>query len=444
MPPVREGNRALGDRRSRRSGTALVGPPARLDFPLVPMPQTRPRTRRRLSILREFLDSGALSGLLLAGAVILAMMAANSPLSKAYFAALRVHVLGMEALYWINDGLMALFFLFVGLEIKREFLTGRLSSWSHRLLPLVAAGGGVAAPALIYVAINAASPATIKGWAIPAATDIAFALGVLTLFGSRAPASLKVFLATLAIVDDLAAVFIIAVFYTAKVNVLALAGAGLVVALLMAMNRFGVRRLAPYLVLGAALWCLVLVSGVHATVAGVLLAMTIPMRSGAGFRDGAHAPAERLEHALAPLASYAIAPVFAFANAGVSLEGLTVSDALRPVALGVAAGLFLGKQVGVFTAAWLAIRSGLARLPTGASWAQLYGVSLLTGVGFTMSLFIGLLAFEDPSTQVAVKIGVFSGSLASALVGAGVLHFSRRRHVKGTGAKPAAEKVTLT
>jgi len=331
---------------------------------------------------------------------------------------------------------MALFFLFVGLEIKREFLDGQLSTWANRALPGFAAAGGVIVPGLIYAAVNAAQPDTLRGWAIPTATDIAFALGVLSLLGSRVPTSLKVFLATLAIVDDLVAVLVIAIFYTDALNVAALGGAGLATLLLIGLNRLKVVRLAPYLVLGAALWWLVLLSGVHATVAGVVLALTIPLRRSRAAPDDMTSPLHRLEHGLSPWVAFLIVPVFGFANAGVSFAGMSAGGLVEPVTLGVAAGLFIGKQVGVFGAAALAIRMRLADLPVAASWLQLYGVALLCGIGFTMSLFIGLLAFPDPTLQDEVKVGVLAGSLVSALCGAALLSVAKREPPK-TGPRPA-------
>lgn len=382
---------------------------------------------RKPSVLREFLDGGAAGGLLLMASAVLALFVANSSLADGYFEAMQARFGGLSLLHWINDGLMAIFFLFVGLEIKREFLDGQLSTWSNRALPCIAAAGGVVVPGLIYAAVNAANPESIRGWAIPTATDIAFALGVLSLLGSRVPTSLKVFLATLAIVDDLAAVLVIALFYTAKVNVVALCGAGVVCLLLVGLNRLRVGRLAPYLTLGLALWWLVLLSGIHATVAGVILAMTIPIRASKGAPDDESSPLHRLEHGLSPWVSFLVVPIFGFANAGVAFSGMAPAVLVEPVTLGVALGLFLGKQVGVFSAAWLAIQLRIACLPVAASWSQLYGVSLLCGIGFTMSLFIGLLAFPDPALQDEVKVGVLAGSLVSALVGALVLSQTKRR-----------------
>jgi len=389
---------------------------------------TEPYARKRPpSALREFLDSGAAGGVVLMGAAALALFVANSPLAGTYFAALHTPLGGLDLLHWINDGLMAVFFLYVGLEIKREFLDGQLSTWGNRALPCIAAAGGAIVPGLVYAAFNAGQPDTLRGWAIPTATDIAFALGVLSLLGSRVPTSLKVFLATLAIVDDLAAVLIIAVFYTAELNLAALAGAALATAVLVGLNLLKVRRIAAYLVVGAALWWMVLLSGVHATVAGVVLAMTVPLVRTRGGRDHPNSPLHRLEHAASPWVTFLIVPVFGFANAGVSFAGLSPSVMLDPVTLGIALGLFVGKQAGVFLAAWLAIRTGLARLPVAASWSQVYGVSMLCGIGFTMSLFIGLLAFPSEGTQDAVKIGVLLGSLASALCGAALLAIAPRR-----------------
>ena len=386
-----------------------------------------PHPARKPSVLRELLESGAAGGLLLMASAVLALFVANSALADGYFNALHVSFARLDLLHWINDGLMAIFFLFVGLEIKREFLDGQLATWANRALPCIAAAGGVIVPGLIYAGVNMGSSDTLRGWAIPAATDIAFALGVLSLLGSRVPTSLKVFLATLAIVDDLVAVLVIAVFYTAELNIAALVGAGIATLLLVGFNRLKVKRLAPYLVLGVALWWLVLLSGVHATIAGVVLAMTIPLRASKAAPDDATSPLHRLEHALSPWVAFLVVPIFGFANAGVSFAGMTPAVLAEPVTLGVALGLFLGKQLGVFGAAWLAIRLGVARLPVAASWAQLYGVSLLCGIGFTMSLFIGLLAFRDPALQNEVKVGVLLGSLTSALLGAALLSLAKKR-----------------
>jgi NhaA family Na+:H+ antiporter len=313
------------------------------------------------------------------------------------------------------------FFLLVGLEIKREVVDGELSTWPRRILPGVAAAGGMLVPALVYLAFQGGDPVTMHGWAIPAATDIAFALGILSLLGKRVPVSLKVFLTALAIIDDLGAVLIIAVFYTSDLALWALAGAGVALAALIAMNRLKVTALTPYLVVGAVLWWLTLQSGVHATLAGVALALTIPLRRSPGAPDDAHSPLHRLEHAIQPWVAFLVVPIFGFANAGVSFAGLSFSALLAPVPLGVAAGLFLGKQVGVFGSVWLLVRLGLAERPARATWRQVYGVAVLCGIGFTMSLFIGLLAFNSPELQEATKLGVLAGSLLSAGLGWAIL-----------------------
>ena len=301
-------------------------------------------------------------------------------------------------------------------------MDGQLASWPDRILPGVAAAGGMAAPALFYIMFNAGDASTLRGWAIPAATDIAFSLGVLALVGSRAPLSLKIFLTALAIIDDLGAIVVIALFYTAGLKVWALAGAAALLAGLFALNRLGVRSLWPYLSGGVVLWILVHESGVHATLAGVLLAMTIPMDLSPGQPDDEDSPLHVLEHAISPWVAFLIVPVFGFANAGVALGGSGLAILLHPVTLGVAAGLFLGKQVGVFGSVWLLVKSGLAPRPRDANWGQIYGVSLLCGIGFTMSLFIGLLAFPGvEALEQAVKIGVLLGSVLSAVAGYAVL-----------------------
>jgi NhaA family Na+:H+ antiporter len=377
------------------------------------------------SFIRRFIGSEASGGIVLMASAILALVIANSPLAHTYFAVLGAHVGGLSVLHWINDALMAVFFLIVGLEIKRELLTGQLSTWPQRILPGVAALGGMAAPAAIYLFFNAGSAATARGWAIPAATDIAFSLGVLALLGSRVPLSLKVFLTALAIIDDLGAVVVIALFYTSEVNGAALGGAGIVIALLVALNLTGVSRLLPYLILGPVLWYVVLRSGIHATVAGVALALTVPL---AVSRKTGDSPLIRLEHSLHPWVTFGIVPLFGLANAGVSFAGLTPASLLEPVPLGVAAGLFVGKQIGVFGLSLAAIRLGFATLPQGASVRQLYGVALLCGIGFTMSLFIGLLAFPDSlPLQDAVKLGVIVGSGLSAVAGAVLLAIPGKR-----------------
>jgi NhaA family Na+:H+ antiporter len=382
--------------------------------------------KRPRSALRAFLNNEAAGGIVLMAVAVLALAVANSPLGPGYFGVLETYVFGLSILHWINDGLMAVFFLLVGLEIKREMLDGQLSTWPRRALPGIAAVGGMVVPAAIYVALNAGSPETLRGWAIPAATDIAFALGVLSLLGPRVPVSLKLFLTALAILDDLGAVAIIAVFYTADLSAGRLGLAALTLAVLVALNRFGVTRLWPYIVIGIGLWFFVLKSGVHATLAGVALALTVPLRPTPGCPEAADSPLHRLEHGLQPWVAFCIVPIFGLANAGVSFAGLNATILFGPVPLGIALGLFLGKQIGVFAFAWAAIRTGLADVPANATWAQLYGVALLCGIGFTMSLFIGLLAFPDsPDLTDATKVGVLAGSLASAIVGALLLRLAK-------------------
>jgi NhaA family Na+:H+ antiporter len=373
-------------------------------------------TTRRASPLREFLASEAAGGVVLMAAAALALIVANSRFSAGYFALLAAYVGPLSVLHWVNDALMAVFFLLVGLEIKCEFINGQLATWPQRILPGAAAAGGMAAPALIYVALNLGTPENLRGWAIPSATDIAFALGVLALLGRRAPASLKVFLVALAIIDDLGAVAIIAAFYTAELSAVWIGVAAVTLAALVGLNRAGVRRLWPYLLLGVVLWAVVLKSGVHATLAGVVLALTIPIGK------GDDSPLHRLEHVLQGWVAFGIVPLFGLANAGVSFAGMSLASLLAPVPLGVALGLFLGKQIGVFGVAWLLIKLRWADRPDGATLVQLYGVALICGIGFTMSLFIGLLAFPtSPALQDAVKLGVLGGSLVSALAGAAVL-----------------------
>lgn len=378
-----------------------------------------------LSMLRDFLEHEAAGGYILMGVAVLALIVANSPLAPGYFAIFQLKLGPLSVLHWVNDALMAVFFLLVGLEIKREFLDGQLSTWPDRILPGAAAAGGMAAPALFYLAFNFGDPAQARGWAIPAATDIAFSLGVLALLGSRAPVSLKIFLTALAIIDDLGAIVVIALFYTSQLSWLALGGAAAVLAVLFALNRFGVKALWPYLALGVGLWALVHESGVHATLAGVLLAMTIPVDPTPGEVESPDSPLHRLEHAISPWVAFLIVPIFGFANAGVALGGGGFGALTHPVTLGVAAGLFLGKQVGVFGTVFALVKLGWAERPRDAGWGQVYGVALLCGIGFTMSLFIGLLAFSGHAEmEQAVKIGVLAGSVLSAIAGALVLLFA--------------------
>ena len=377
------------------------------------------------SALREFLRSEAAGGIILMFVAAMAMVIANSPLAERYFHLMHAVIgpelsskLGpMTVHLWINDALMAVFFLLVGLEIKREFVDGHLSTWADRRLPVIAAAAGMLVPAIVYLAVAGGDPELLRGWAVPAATDIAFAIGVLALLGSRAPASLKLFLTTVAIVDDMGAVAIIAVFYTAELNMEALMLAGLLWLAMMTLNRLRVIQLWPYMILAALLWYVTLLSGVHATIAGVMAAFAIPLRRTLAAPDAEDSPLHRLEHALAKPVAFAIVPLFGFANAGVSITGVGIGDLLAPLPLGIALGLFVGKQLGIFASIWLAVKFRLASRPKDASWTQVYGVSLLCGIGFTMSLFIGGLAFTDASKSDAVKIGVLMGSLASALCG---------------------------
>jgi len=384
-----------------------------------------------LRALSEFLRLESSSGLLLLLAAVLAMLVENSAASGLYDALLgtpvEIRIGGFEIakplLLWINDGLMAVFFFLVGLEVKREILDGELSEPSRVVLPVIAAVGGMVVPAVIYAAVNWGDAAALQGWAIPSATDIAFALGVLALLGSRVPNTLKLFLMTLAIVDDLGAIVVIALFYTSGLSVVSLLLAALALAVLFALNRFGVLSLVPYLLVGVLLWAAVLKSGVHATLAGVLAALFIPY---ARVEGAVRTQLERLEHHLHPAVVYGILPLFAFANTGIPFDGLTVESLLHPVPLGIAAGLFLGNQLGVFGLSWLAIKTGLARLPQGASWLQLYGVAALCGIGFTMSLFISSLAFEQggPGFAVDDRLGILAGSVLSALLGYGILRLA--------------------
>ncbi len=373
-------------------------------------------------------EAGA--GILLIFVAIAAMIAANSPLAHGYHALFHGDlpwspIAKLSNLHlWINDALMALFFFVVGLEIKREVLDGELASPERRRLPVLAAAAGMAVPALVYLAFIGGDSALKPGWAIPAATDIAFALGVLALLGKRAPPSLRLFLLTVAIVDDLGAVAIIALFYTASLKLGWLALAAAVLALLTGLNRMGVTRGLPYVILGGVLWYAVLNSGVHATVAGVLAAFTVPMKL-----DGrGDSLLLRMEHAMAPLSAYFIVPLFGFANAGVSLSGLSLADMAAPLPIGIALGLFLGKQVGILGAVWVGVKLKLAEPPAGASWVQLWGMALLCGIGFTMSLFIAQLGFPNSPLLVdEAKLGVLSGSLLSALLGYTVLRFAGRK-----------------
>jgi NhaA family Na+:H+ antiporter len=390
----------------------------------------------RRTTLQRFLESEAAGGVVLMGSAALALAVANTFLGAAYGEALHARLAGLDVLHWINDGLMALFFLLVGLEIKREMVEGELNSWGRRALPLLAALGGMLVPALIFVALNWGSPETLRGWAIPTATDIAFALGVLSLFGPRAPSSLKLFLTSLAIIDDLGAILIIALFYAVSLSPVALGIAGLTTGALYGLNRLKVTRLLPYLALGVVLWGAMLFSGIHPTLAGVVLAFTIPL--GARSEDRANSPLHRLERGLSPWVAFLVLPVFGFANAGVELKGVSLASLSAPLSLGIVLGLFLGKQVGVFGAVWLARTARIAELPSKATWRDVYGVSLLCGIGFTMSLFIGLLAFADSEREAVTKLAVLTGSLLSALAAAVVLLMQRPNRTVPKGGGPRA------
>ena len=386
--------------------------------------------------LKEFYEQESFTGILLMLVTIAALLLKNSPLAELYngflhtpvavqFGALKI---AKPLLLWINDGLMAIFFLLVGLEVKRELIRGNLSSWNQAALPVIAAIGGMLVPALIYVGFTHQEPASLHGWAIPTATDIAFALGILSLLGNRVPASLKIFLLALAIIDDLGAIVIIALFYTADLSLVSIAVASITLLALFALNRFGVKRRAAYILLGTVLWISVLKSGVHATLAGVALAFMIPLEV-RNPQTGKTALAAQLEHDLHPWVSFMILPLFAFVNAGIDLRGLPLSQLATPVPLGIMLGLFIGKQLGVFGFSWLAIKTGLARLPAASSWRQFYGVCLMTGIGFTMSLFIDSLAFTDDAIyQYADKLAIVLGSLLSGVAGYLVLRFGRSGH----------------
>lgn len=376
--------------------------------------------------LKRFIDSEAKGGLFLMATAALALIFENSGLAYIYDQLLTLPVavnigalsIDKPLLLWINDGLMAVFFFLVGLEIKREVIEGQLSSREQVILPAIGAVGGMAIPALVFLSIVGHDSELANGWAIPAATDIAFALGVLALLGNRIPTAIKTLLLAIAIFDDLGAIMIIAAFYTADLSLPSLAGAAVAIAGLIALNRAGVLRIAPYIMVGVVLWVFVLKSGVHATLAGVVLALAIPLRAG----DRA-SPLRAVEHSLHPYVAYGVLPAFAFANAGVSLQGFSLSSLLEPLPLGIAAGLLVGKQIGVFGSIVLAVKFGIARRPDGVTWLQLYGLACLAGIGFTMSLFIGTLAFAGPELMAQVRYGVLTGSLVSALLGYAVLRW---------------------
>ena len=376
---------------------------------------------KTFSRVQEFIKLETSGGVILMIAAIFAMIIANTPLSAIYDLILGTYIkvgignfeIAKPAILWINDGLMAIFFFLVGLEIKREVLAGELSSFDKAILPIMAAIGGMAVPGIIFAIVNWGTPENLNGWAIPTATDIAFALGILALIGSRAPIALKIFLLAIAIIDDLGAIVIIAIFYTSELSINALAISMLGFAAAVVLNRMGIQRTAPYLLVGIVMWVFVLKSGVHATLAGVLIAFTIPLKA----KDGDEALLYKMEHGLHPWVAFLILPIFAFANAGVNFTGIGIDDLLQPLTLGIAVGLFLGKQIGVFLATWIGVKSGIARLPENVSWKHVYGVACLTGVGFTMSLFIGSLAFTTADVMNAVRLGVVLGSVLSGLFG---------------------------
>jgi NhaA family Na+:H+ antiporter len=379
-----------------------------------------------------FFQLEAASGLVLLIAAIIALIISNSNFSELYFSTLEQYLfiginnfgLKLSVHHWINDLLMAIFFFFVTLEIKREFIQGELSNLKKALLPIIGAVGGMLIPALFYVAINYGNTETLNGWAIPSATDIAFSLGILSLLGSRVPISLKIFLTALAIIDDLGAILIIAFFYSGDLSINYLSLILISYIFLLILNKFGVKNFFPYLIIGAFMWFFTYKSGIHATIAGVLLASTIPHR----VKDKDFSLLIKLEHAISPYVAFIIMPIFAFANAGVSLEGLSLLSLLQPVPLGILLGLFIGKQVGVMIFSYAAVKLGAAQMPDNSSWLSLYGVSVLTGIGFTMSLFVGNLAFTENIQYIdGVKIGVLAGSLLSTIFGYFILLFSSKK-----------------
>ena len=374
----------------------------------------------------------AASGLVLLITAIIALILSNSTFSDLYFSTLEQYLfigindfgLKLSVHHWINDLLMAIFFFFVTLEIKREFIQGELSNLKKALLPIIGAVGGMVIPALVYVVINFKNPETLNGWAIPSATDIAFSLGILSLLGSRVPISLKIFLTALAIIDDLGAILIIAFFYSGDLNISYLSLILITYIFLLVLNKYGIKKFFPYLIIGFFMWFFTYKSGIHATIAGVLLASTIPHR----IKNKDFSLLIKIEHAISPYVAFMIMPIFAFANAGVSLEGLTLSSLLQPVPLGILLGLFVGKQVGVMIFSFVAVKTGAAQMPDNSSWLNLYGVSVLTGIGFTMSLFVGNLAFVENIQYIdGVKIGVLTGSLLSTLFGYFILLFSSKK-----------------
>lgn len=377
--------------------------------------------------IRDFFKMESAGGILLVIAAAIAMTIANTPLGETYQSFLHTYVLGMSVSHWINDGLMAVFFLLIGLEVKRELLEGALKSKETAIFPAIAAVGGMLAPALIYVAFNASDAEAVSGWAIPAATDIAFALGIMALLGKRVPVSLKVFLLALAIIDDLGVVVIIALFYTGDLSTMALLVGFAMTGLLFVLNAKKVTKLTPYMIVGAILWFAVLKSGVHATLAGVVIGFAIPLQG----KPGEHSPLKHMEHALHPYVAFGILPLFAFANAGISLEGVSLSGLTSMLPLGIALGLLVGKPLGIFTFSWAAVKLGVAKLPEGIGFKHIFAVSVLCGIGFTMSIFISSLAFGNvsPEFDTYARLGILMGSTTAAIIGYVLLHLSLpKRH----------------
>lgn len=382
--------------------------------------------------IKSIIKHESFAGILLIASIFLALIIDNSPLSWLYDSLLttpvivKVGALGIDKslLLWINDGLMAIFFFLIGLEIKNEIIGGELSTMKKASLPIFAAIGGIAIPALIYAGFNIDDDIAIRGWAIPAATDIAFALGILGLLGDRVPKQLKIMLLSIAIIDDIAAILIIAIFYTADLSFLSLTLGSIGLAIAFILNRFGVKAIAPYILVGIFAWFCVLKSGVHATLAGAILAFAIPMK---GKKKNDKSPLKELEHALYPWVYFAIMPIFAFANSGVEFKNFTMDDLMSSVSLGIIAGLFFGKQIGVFAFVWISEKLNLCKRPPKVTWGQIYGVAILTGIGFTMSLFIGTLAFDDPALNTQVRLSVIVASFLSAIIGYSVLRLTSKQ-----------------
>ncbi|OAJ96222.1 Na+/H+ antiporter NhaA [Vibrio bivalvicida] len=373
-------------------------------------------------IIRDFFKMESAGGILLVIAAAIAMTIANTSLNDVYQAFLHTYVFGMSISHWINDGLMAVFFLLIGLEVKRELLEGALKSKETAIFPAIAAVGGMVAPALVYLMFNYGDAQAVQGWAIPAATDIAFALGIMALLGKRVPVSLKVFLLALAIIDDLGVVVIIALFYTGDLSTTALAVGFAMTAALFILNAKKVTKLTPYMIVGAILWFAVLKSGVHATLAGVVIGFAIPLQG----KKGEHSPLKHMEHALHPYVAFGILPLFAFANAGISLEGVSIDGLTSMLPLGIAMGLLLGKPLGIFSFSWIAVKSGVAKLPEGITFRHIFAVSVLCGIGFTMSIFISSLAFGPVNVEfdTYARLGILMGSTTAALLGYFLLHIS--------------------